>query len=697
MFGCFASLLGFEETICIYSCFPELPDSSCVRIDLHGMLQVNRELEGMHLPPAPTNRAGVTSLLPNPSQPARLMGWHSAFKPGSQAVPPAAAEMPTAPMDAAAPSALQTQQQREGHPDLHALGAPGGAQSCYKLLPQPQQQQQQQPYGLGASRPGHELEQLQPEPLEPLPSLGSSLGLSGFLGTDGAATSSGGGFLQLLQSDPFPLQFATTDGLVPALKIADLGADDNLYDGLWFAQELSELAAADADAQLMRQPAAAAAADAQRMQQPAAVAGAQAMLQPAADEAGAQQQAAAAQLAQGPSTAQAAFEMPPGVLQPQHPMTKGALVVVIIIGIGRDGLPATLQQHLLRVKGRLGQGGNASVFRVGWCRLGSQLLADPGRPWEGIAAGQDVFACSAQVQQQQQQQAGVGPWVPDTAWQEDDRALKVSNRYVEHFYPAGASYSQYQTAYGPIMATEDMIAKRAGALSPHIVPTHGSGLVCCENLEQIPCLLLELAPLGSLDQLLYPNDPQKPRGPLSYDKAKVILGGVMRGLQGMHKTGAFHRDLKPANVLLFGPPDKPIAKLSDFGAAKQQRHPGDFGKSAHLATPAYLAPELMSDLSFQDARVDTFQAALLLVEARFGELPFRHLNFGGVRLGVYQARPRDYQNDLRNPDGAYNQNDRVQLQPDELYFLDRSLEADVMNRPTAEFLLEQDPQCSYLQ
>ena len=522
-----------------------------------------------------------------------------------------------------------------------------------------------------------EPEQLQPDALEPFLSLGFSLGLTGFMVRH---ASSQGGFLQLLQFDAFSLQFEpvatpTTEGLVPAMGVSGLDADEGQ-----FAQEL---------------PRPIAAAGAQGLEQPAA-AGAQGVEQPAA--AGAQQQPAAAELAQDPSHAQAALQMPPGVLQLEHPMTKGALVVLIIIGIGQDGLLAILQQHLLRVKGRLGKGGNASVFRVGWSRMGSQQLADPVRPWEGIAADKDVFACSAELQQQQQQQQGdIGSWVlSDTAWQEDDRALKVSSRYVEHFYPAGLSYPHYQSAYGKIMATEDLIAKQAGAFSENIVTPYGSGLVCCKNLEQIPCLLLELAPLGSLDQLLYPNDPQKPRGPLSYDMAKVIMRGVMRGLQDMHRARAIHRDLKPANVLLFGPPDNPVAKLSDFGASKLQLNTGDVGKSAHLATPAYLAPEQLSKHSFQSVTVDTFQAGLLLVEVRFGELPFRHLNFDPVRPGVYKANPREYQKDLKNPKGAYNQLNRPQLQQDERCFLDRCLEPDVMNRPTAEYLLEREP-CSYLQ
>ena len=213
------------------------------------MLQVK---DDMHLATSPAKRAARTPLLTNVPQPARVMPWHSNFKPGSQAISLTHDEMDIEIMEAAIASARRKQQQREGHPALHALGGAGGTQH-YQLL---HQQQHQQPCGPDSSRPGQEPEQLQAEALAHFPSLSFPLGLSGLLGTDGAATSNQGGLLQQPQFSPLPLQFS------PFVATEGVGAD-----GRWFAQELPQTVAAATYAHGMLQP---------------LTAGAQSMLQPAA-------------------------------------------------------------------------------------------------------------------------------------------------------------------------------------------------------------------------------------------------------------------------------------------------------------------------------------------------------------------------------------------------------------------------------
>jgi serine/threonine-protein kinase len=93
-----------------------------------------------------------------------------------------------------------------------------------------------------------------------------------------------------------------------------------------------------------------------------------------------------------------------------------------------------------------------------------------------------------------------------------------------------------------------------------------------------------------LEKLVTKYGPQPP--------ARVVrlLGQVCRALQEAHDSGIVHRDIKPANIIACergGEPD--IAKVVDYGLVKEiDREPT---KSAQviLGTPAYVAPEAITD------------------------------------------------------------------------------------------------------
>ncbi len=101
-----------------------------------------------------------------------------------------------------------------------------------------------------------------------------------------------------------------------------------------------------------------------------------------------------------------------------------------------------------------------------------------------------------------------------------------------------------------------------------------------------PYLVMELAGLGSLDQL---------RRQLRWRDLKGLLVALLDALAHAHARGVLHRDLKPANVLICGEQDpRPGLKLTDFGLASlgsddDQRQ----GTTENTAgTPRYMAPEV---------------------------------------------------------------------------------------------------------
>uniref|UniRef100_A0A7S2BRV6 Protein kinase domain-containing protein n=1 Tax=Florenciella parvula TaxID=236787 RepID=A0A7S2BRV6_9STRA len=95
----------------------------------------------------------------------------------------------------------------------------------------------------------------------------------------------------------------------------------------------------------------------------------------------------------------------------------------------------------------------------------------------------------------------------------------------------------------------------------------------------------------------------------AYERVQ-IANDVACAMQYLHENKIIHRDIKSHNLLVA---PGGIVKLCDFGLVKT--------KNTQAGTPAYMAPELLENASFNKS-VDVYAFGILLWELFTGEVPF---------------------------------------------------------------------------
>lgn len=121
-----------------------------------------------------------------------------------------------------------------------------------------------------------------------------------------------------------------------------------------------------------------------------------------------------------------------------------------------------------------------------------------------------------------------------------------------------------------------------------------------------------------------------------------MLSQVAIGLDQAHARKFVHRDLKPDNLFLCQTHEGDIAKLLDFGSAK------DKGESAKkltvlgttIGSPFYMAPEQAQGLDTLDQRADVWALAAIIYECVVGRVPFIGNNGPSILLEILTKEPK---------------------------------------------------------
>ena len=118
-------------------------------------------------------------------------------------------------------------------------------------------------------------------------------------------------------------------------------------------------------------------------------------------------------------------------------------------------------------------------------------------------------------------------------------------------------------------------------------------------------------PLGIVMEMTEHDSLDKWIGKMYYDQLRKTALGIISGLKYVHSQHVIHRDIKHQNILMFGPKDDMIPKISDFGVSKViQTVMMTHGK---VGQELYMAPEVRLNLPY-GFTADIYSLTMMLFE-----------------------------------------------------------------------------------
>lgn len=160
---------------------------------------------------------------------------------------------------------------------------------------------------------------------------------------------------------------------------------------------------------------------------------------------------------------------------------------------------------------------------------------------------------------------------------------------------------------------------------PNVVTVYDYG-----EFEGAPYMIEEYIGGGSLAARL-----QEP-GRIDHPSAIALLRGMAAGLDYAHKRGIVHRDVKPANVLM-GAEGIPV--LADFGLARVEQQATMTASGVATGTPAYMAPEQISDEGPIGPAADIYALATVAFEMLTGRLPYESTSVMKMLMSKLRDEP----------------------------------------------------------
>ena len=180
---------------------------------------------------------------------------------------------------------------------------------------------------------------------------------------------------------------------------------------------------------------------------------------------------------------------------------------------------------------------------------------------------------------------------------------------------------------------------REGRLAASVNHPNSVYVFGTEEIDGMPVITMELAPGGTLQELVKRN------GPLPITEAVDTILQIIAGLEAAAAAGVLHRDVKPSNCFIDA---DGTVKVGDFGlsiSTLARRETNVTTTGAVLGTPAYASPEQLRGDEI-DARSDIYAVGVTLFYLLTARTPFTEDNM--VRLlATVLERPAESPRKLR--------------------------------------------------
>ncbi|MCC6900726.1 MAG: serine/threonine protein kinase [Polyangiaceae bacterium] len=151
--------------------------------------------------------------------------------------------------------------------------------------------------------------------------------------------------------------------------------------------------------------------------------------------------------------------------------------------------------------------------------------------------------------------------------------------------------------------------------------------------DNVPFIVMELCDGETLETTV------AARGALGYEYACELCCQVLSALRAAHEQRIVHRDLKPANIMVVHPePDRPQAKVLDFGIACRLSSERQHSDGRVFGTPSYMAPEQVLGRA-ADQRADLYAVGAILYELTTGRRAFAGRSEAEIMSNVLQRPP----------------------------------------------------------
>ena len=129
------------------------------------------------------------------------------------------------------------------------------------------------------------------------------------------------------------------------------------------------------------------------------------------------------------------------------------------------------------------------------------------------------------------------------------------------------------------------------------------------------------------------------KGRFSEDLGRKYFRQLISAVGYCHSRGVYHRDLKPENLLI---DENGNLKVSDFGlsAIAEDQIRSDGLLHTLCGTPAYVAPEILTQTGYDGAKIDVWSCGVVLFVLTAGYLPFNEGNLMALYRKIYKGEFR---------------------------------------------------------